>query len=130
MMASNHPLPTTAASMDVPAKPHAPAGPSGPQPRLSSTLNILDLLLGIGVVMLGVVAASFAARSAPQIVSRVAQALLSRGGLKGLGRAVPLLAAPLSAHLNNRDIERAGEAAMRFYGTIRQLPRRVREEPA
>ena len=74
--------------------------------------------------------ASFAARSAPQIVSRVAQALLSRGGLKGLGRAVPLLAAPLSAYLNNRDIQRAGEAAMRFYGTIRQLQRRVREEPA
>ena len=74
--------------------------------------------------------ASFAARSAPQIVSRVAQALLTRGGLKGLGRAVPLLAAPVSAHLNNRDIQRAGEAAMRFYGTIRQLPRRLREEPA
>ena len=71
---------------------------------------------------------NLAARSAPKLVGRVAAALLTRGGLRGLGRAVPVLAAPLSAHLNNKDIQRAGEAALRFYGTIRQLPRRTRTE--
>jgi hypothetical protein len=78
----------------------------------------------------GADAMTFATRSAPLLVSKVAQVLFARGGLKGLGRAVPLLASPLSAHLNNRDIQRAGEAALRFYGTIRTLPRRTREEPA
>jgi uncharacterized protein (DUF697 family) len=74
--------------------------------------------------------ANLARRSAPKLVSRVAQAILSRGGLKSLGRAVPVLAAPLSAHLNNKDIQRAGEAALRFYGTIRELPRRIRPAQA
>jgi hypothetical protein len=67
---------------------------------------------------------NLAARSAPKLVARVAQKLLTRGGLSSLGRTVPVLASPISAHLNNRDIERAGAAALRFYGTIRQLPRR------
>jgi hypothetical protein len=70
-----------------------------------------------------------AARSAPKLVGRLAMLVFSRGGFKRLGRAVPVLAAPLSAHLNNRDIQRAGEAALRFYGTIRTLPRRGRPEP-
>jgi EcsC protein family len=69
---------------------------------------------------------NLATRSAPKIVSKVAQALFTRGGLRSLGRAVPVLAAPLSAHLNNKDIQRAGEAAMRFYGTMRRLPRAQR----
>jgi len=45
-------------------------------------------------------------------------------GLAQLGRVVPILASPVVAYLNNRDLQRAGEAAVRFYGTIRQLPRR------
>jgi len=39
-------------------------------------------------------------------------------------RAVPVVAAPVVAWLNNKDIQRAGEAAVRFYGTIRELPNR------
>ena len=34
------------------------------------------------------------------------------------------VASPLVAYLNNRDLQRAGDAALRFYGTIRQLPSR------
>jgi len=37
---------------------------------------------------------------------------------------LPVIAAPVSAWLNNKDIQRAGEAAVRYYGTLRQLPRR------
>lgn len=71
---------------------------------------------------------NLASRSAPKLVSRLLQRVLTKRGLHFLGRAVPVVAAPLSAHLNNRDIARAGEAAMRFYGTIRQLPRRKVEQ--
>ena len=49
---------------------------------------------------------------------------LTKRGLAQLGRVVPILASPVVAYLNNRDLQRAGEAAARFYGTIRQLPRR------
>jgi len=49
---------------------------------------------------------------------------LTKRGLAQIGRIVPVLASPVVAYLNNRDLQRAGEAAVRFYGTIRQLPRR------
>jgi hypothetical protein len=60
----------------------------------------------------------------PKLLGKLVQRLLSRGGLETLGRAVPIVAAPLTAHLNNRDIQRAGLAAQRFYGTMRRLPSR------
>jgi hypothetical protein len=58
------------------------------------------------------------------VLAKVAEKLLTKRGLAQLGRVVPLLASPVVAYLNNRDLQRAGEAAVRFYGTIRQLPRR------
>lgn len=63
-------------------------------------------------------------RSAPKVLAQVARRLFAKGGFETLGRAVPVLSAPLAAHLNRRDIERAGEAAERFYGTIRQLTKK------
>lgn len=66
---------------------------------------------------------NLASRVGPKLLGKVAQRMLSRGGLEALGRAVPIVAAPLTAHLNNRDIQRAGLAAQRFYGTMRSLPR-------
>ena len=72
----------------------------------------------------GADAVHVSARSAPKIVSQVARRLFAKGGFETLGRAVPVIAAPLAALLNNRDIQRAGEAAARFYGTMRALPRR------
>ena len=65
-----------------------------------------------------------ALRAGPKLIARIAQALLARKGLMSLGRALPVLAAPISAHINNRDIQRAGEAAQRFYGTMKNLPKR------
>ena len=51
--------------------------------------------------------------------------MLTKRGLASLGRVLPVVAAPVTAYLNNKDIQRAGEAAVRFYGTMRQLPRRA-----
>jgi uncharacterized protein (DUF697 family) len=67
-------------------------------------------------------------RAGPKLVARVAQVLLARKGLITLGRALPVLAAPLSAHINSRDIQRAGEAAHRYYGTMARLPAKRRAQ--
>ncbi len=63
-------------------------------------------------------------RAGPKVLARIAEKILAKRGLSQLGRAVPVLASPLVAWLNNRDLQRAGEAALRFYGTIRTLPDR------
>ena len=70
---------------------------------------------------------NLAGRAGPKVVARVAEKVLTKRGLAQLGRAVPVLASPVVAYLNNRDLQRAGEAALRFYGTIRSLPRRTRD---
>ncbi len=67
---------------------------------------------------------NLAGRAGPKVLARIAQKVLTTRGLEQLGRAVPVIAAPVVAYLNNRDLQRAGEAALRFYGTIRQLPSR------
>jgi len=67
---------------------------------------------------------NLAGRAGPKVIARVAEKVLTKRGLAQLGRVIPVLASPVVAYLNNRDLQRAGEAAIRFYGTIRQLPRR------
>jgi len=67
---------------------------------------------------------NLAGRAGPKVLARFAEKILAKRGLAQLGRVVPVLASPVVAYLNNRDLQRAGEAAVRFYGTIRQLPRR------
>ena len=71
---------------------------------------------------------NLAGRAGPKILARVAEKVLAKRGLAQLGRAVPVLASPLVAWLNHRDLQRAGEAAQRFYGTIRQL--KVKRQPS
>lgn len=67
---------------------------------------------------------NLAGRAGPKLLARIAERALTKRGLAQLGRAVPVVASPLVAYLNNRDLQRAGAAALRFYGTIRELPRR------
>jgi hypothetical protein len=54
-------------------------------------------------------------RAGPKVLGRIAVALFERGGLPGLGRAVPVVAAPLTAWLNNRALARVGREAVRYY---------------
>jgi hypothetical protein len=54
-------------------------------------------------------------RSTPRAVGAFARLALARGGLGTVGRAVPLVAAPISAWLNNKHIQRVGEAALRHF---------------
>lgn len=70
------------------------------------------------------------ARSTPRAVSTVAAVALARGGLKTMGRAIPLVAAPISAWLNNKHIQRVGEAAIRHYEGFGKARRKSSEAPA
>jgi len=67
---------------------------------------------------------NLAGRAGPKLLARIAEKALTKRGLAQLGRAVPVIASPVVAYLNNRDLQRAGDAALRFYGTIRSLPSR------
>ena len=71
---------------------------------------------------------NLAGRAGPKVIARVAEKMLTKRGLAQLGRAVPVIASPVVAWLNNRDLQRAGEAALRFYGTMRQLSGRRKTE--
>jgi len=83
----------------------------------SEVLEVLGYSNGADTVNL-------ASRAGPKLFARAAEKILAKKGLAQLGRAVPVVAAPVVAWLNNKDIQRAGEAAVRFYGTIRELPHR------
>ncbi|ADO68823.1 EcsC family protein [Stigmatella aurantiaca] len=54
-------------------------------------------------------------RSSPKVLGGLAAKLLAKGGLPTLGRAMPLVAAPITAYLNNHHIQSVGEQAVRFY---------------
>jgi hypothetical protein len=68
-------------------------------------------------------------RSTPRAVGTVAGFALARAGLKTMGRAVPLVAAPLSAWLNNTHIQRVGDAAIRHYEGFGKARRKSAEAP-
>jgi hypothetical protein len=54
-------------------------------------------------------------RSSPKVLGGLAAKLMVKGGLPTLGRAMPLVAAPITAYLNNQHIQTVGEQAVRFY---------------
>jgi hypothetical protein len=54
-------------------------------------------------------------RSGPRVLGKVAEVLLTKGGMNTLGRAMPLVAAPVTAYLNNQHIQKVGDHAVRFY---------------
>jgi uncharacterized protein (DUF697 family) len=54
-------------------------------------------------------------RASPKLVGKLAAIALQKGGLETLGRAMPLVAAPISAYLNNQHIQQVGEQAVRHY---------------
>lgn len=59
-------------------------------------------------------------RALPKVAARLLGRFLDRGLA---ARALPLVAAPVGAVLNRRALARVGETALRFYGTMNQLPR-------
>jgi hypothetical protein len=64
-------------------------------------------------------------RSAPRALGSVVALILARGPLKAIGRAVPMIASPVSAWLNNRHVQRVGDAAARHYGGFDKAHRKT-----
>ncbi len=56
----------------------------------------------------------------PKVLGKVVGKLLERGGLKTFGRALPLVAAPVTAYLNNRHIQAVGDQALHYYHGFRK----------
>lgn len=54
-------------------------------------------------------------RAGPKVLGKLAALLLQKGGMSTLGRAMPLVAAPITAYFNNQHIQMVGEQAVRFY---------------
>lgn len=54
-------------------------------------------------------------RSGPKLLGKVAQLFLQKGGWSLVGRVVPVVAAPISAYLNNQHIQEVGDEALRYY---------------
>ena len=65
-------------------------------------------------------------RAGPKLLGRVATVLAERGGFAGLGRAFPLVAAPITAWLNNQHIQTVGEAALRHYDGFERASAKTR----
>lgn len=76
-----------------------------PERTRQELLDLFGYANGIGPVQ----------RSSPKVVASLAALLLTKGGLKTLSRAMPLVAAPISAYLNNQHIQQVGDAAVRHY---------------
>lgn len=57
-------------------------------------------------------------RSSPRVLGALARALAVRHGLGTIGRVIPLVAAPVSAHLNEREMKKVGAAAMSRFGNV------------
>lgn len=68
-------------------------------------IDLFGQLNGIGPIQ----------RSGPKLLGKIAGMLLEKGGWKLFGRLVPVVAAPISAYLNNQHIQEVGEEAIRYY---------------
>lgn len=54
-------------------------------------------------------------RASPRVLGSLAAMLLAKGGLKSISKAMPLVAAPISAYLNNQHIQQVGDSAVRHF---------------
>ncbi len=68
-----------------------------------------------------------ATRASPKVLGKVAGTLLEKGGLSLFGRAVPLVAVPISAYLNNRHIQSVGDEAMRHFAGFDRAREKTRK---
>ena len=71
----------------------------------SELLDVLGYANGVGPFQ----------RAGPKMLGSIAGRLLEKGGLSAVGRALPLVAAPITAYLNNQHIQAVGEEAVRYY---------------
>jgi hypothetical protein len=61
-------------------------------------------------------------RASPRVLGALARRLAMQRGFRMLGRWVPLVAAPISARINQRDLRRTGTEALRRFGQVVLVP--------
>jgi hypothetical protein len=66
-------------------------------------------------------------RASPKVLSKLASFALTKGGLEAIGKAVPLVAAPISAYLNNQHIQSVGDQAIRHYDGFDKAAEKTRK---
>jgi hypothetical protein len=69
-------------------------------------------------------------RASPKVLSKLASVLLQKGGFSTLGKAMPLVAAPISAYLNNHHIQQVGDHALRHYNGFERAQAKTRAKAA
>lgn len=57
-------------------------------------------------------------RTTPRVLGSIARAIAVRHGFSTLGRLVPLIASPIAAKINERDMDRLGVEALRRFGNV------------
>lgn len=78
----------------------------------SAVIEVIKRAHGVGEVR----------RAGPPLLGALARSLALRQGLATFGRLVPLVAVPLTARLNQRDLRRTGAEALRRFGNVVMLP--------
>src|SRR6185503_13486489 len=66
-------------------------------------------------------------RASPKVMAKLASMLLTRTGFGAIGKAVPLVAAPISAYLNNQHIQSVGDQAVRHYDGFDKAAEKTRK---
>jgi hypothetical protein len=66
-------------------------------------------------------------RASPKVVAKLASMVLTRTGFGAIGKAVPLVAAPISAYLNNQHIQSVGDQAVRHYDGFDKAAEKTRK---
>jgi hypothetical protein len=66
-------------------------------------------------------------RASPKVLGKLASFALTKGGLEAIGKAVPLVAAPISAYLNNQHIQAVGDQAVRHYDGFDKAAEKTRK---
>ena len=69
-------------------------------------------------------------RAGPKVLGKIATVLLERGGLSVVGRAVPLVAAPISAYLNSQHLQKIGDEAVRHYEGFQKVRTKAKGKKA
>ncbi len=57
-------------------------------------------------------------RESPRVLGAIARTLALRHGLSTMGRLIPMVAAPIGAKLNQREMIRTGHEALRRFGNV------------
>lgn len=69
-------------------------------------------------------------RASPRVLGQIAFSLLRRGSFSQFGRAIPVIASPVTAWLNNKAIVRACREAIVFYGQEKKTKQRAGKKTA